>query len=28
MPVDAALRYVVSMGTVPPSGQTTTKSNF
>ncbi|MFZ9103362.1 MAG: DUF502 domain-containing protein, partial [Burkholderiaceae bacterium] len=28
MPVDAALRYVVSMGTVPPSGQAGPKSNF
>jgi uncharacterized membrane protein len=28
MPVDAALRYVVSMGTVPPSGQASPKSNF
>jgi uncharacterized membrane protein len=28
MPVDAALRYVVSMGTVPPTGQANPKSNF
>ena len=28
MPVDAALRYVVSMGTVPPSSQASPKSNF